>query len=119
MWPVKLAAWLLASRCTGLQAAAATSVLCDCCCCLPSQCPGGAPCLQVICTKVRDGDKRIVRLKEGTARDRHVVIVDDLVQSGEDVLGQPLLSGLGARSERSRLRAASAEGCRQPPLHGR
>ena len=37
---------------------------------------------QVICTKVRDGDKRIVRLKEGTARGRHVVIVDDLVQSG-------------------------------------
>lgn len=38
--------------------------------------------LQVICTKVRDGDKRIVRLKEGQARGRHVVIVDDLVQSG-------------------------------------
>ena len=31
---------------------------------------------------MRDGDKRIVRLKEGTARGRHVVIVDDLVQSG-------------------------------------
>ncbi len=40
------------------------------------------PCLvQVICTKVRDGDKRIVRLKEGEPRGRHVVIVD-LVQSG-------------------------------------
>lgn len=37
---------------------------------------------QVICTKVRDGDKRIVRLKEGVAKGRHVVIVDDLVQSG-------------------------------------
>ncbi len=37
---------------------------------------------QVICTKVRDGDKRIVRLKEGEPRRRHVVIVDDLVQSG-------------------------------------
>ena len=37
---------------------------------------------QVICTKVRDGDKRIVRLKEGTPKGRHVVIVDDLVQSG-------------------------------------
>jgi hypothetical protein len=36
----------------------------------------------VICTKVRDGDKRIVRLKEGVAKGRHVVIVDDLVQSG-------------------------------------
>ena len=38
--------------------------------------------LQVICTKVRDGDKRIVRLKEGSPKGRHVVIVDDLVQSG-------------------------------------
>ena len=36
----------------------------------------------MICTKVRDGDKRIVRLKEGEPRRRHVVIVDDLVQSG-------------------------------------
>ena len=37
---------------------------------------------EVICTKVRDGDKRIVRLKEGAPANRHVVIVDDLVQSG-------------------------------------
>lgn len=37
---------------------------------------------QVICTKVRDGAKRIVRIKEGDAKGRHVVIVDDLVQSG-------------------------------------
>ncbi|KAL4193770.1 hypothetical protein AMTRI_Chr06g178520 [Amborella trichopoda] len=36
----------------------------------------------VICTKVRDGDKRIVRIKEGNPAGRHVVIVDDLVQSG-------------------------------------
>lgn len=36
----------------------------------------------MICTKVRDGDKRIVRLKEGSPKGRHVVIVDDLVQSG-------------------------------------
>lgn len=31
---------------------------------------------------MREGDKRIVRLKEGEAGGRHVVIVDDLVQSG-------------------------------------
>ena len=37
---------------------------------------------QVICTKVRDGDKRIVQIKEGVPSGRHVVIVDDLVQSG-------------------------------------
>lgn len=38
--------------------------------------------LQIICTKVRDGNNRIVRLKEGEPQGRHVVIVDDLVQSG-------------------------------------
>ena len=43
-------------------------------------------CLKVICTKVRDGPKRIVRLKEGEPRNRHVVIVDDLVQSGGTLL---------------------------------
>jgi phosphoribosylpyrophosphate synthetase len=42
--------------------------------------------VQVICTKVRDGDKRIVRLKEGEAKGRHVIIVDDLVQSGSTLL---------------------------------
>ncbi|TMW86132.1 hypothetical protein EJD97_021910 [Solanum chilense] len=36
----------------------------------------------VICTKVREDDKRIVRLKEGDPAGCHVVIVDDLVQSG-------------------------------------
>uniref|UniRef100_I1KY18 Phosphoribosyltransferase domain-containing protein n=1 Tax=Glycine max TaxID=3847 RepID=I1KY18_SOYBN len=36
----------------------------------------------VVCTKVREGDKRIVRLKEGNVSGHHVVIVDDLVQSG-------------------------------------
>ena len=40
--------------------------------------------VQIVCTKVRDGDRRIVRLKEGDAMGRHVVIVDDLVQSGGD-----------------------------------
>lgn len=38
--------------------------------------------VQVICTKVRDGNNRIVKLKEGDPTGRHVVIVDDLVQSG-------------------------------------
>ena len=37
---------------------------------------------QIICAKVREGDQRIVRLKEGEPNGRHVVIVDDLVQSG-------------------------------------
>lgn len=52
---------------------------------------------EVICTKVRDGDKRIVRLKEGECHARHVVIVDDLVQSGGTLIecGR-LLHSLGA-----------------------
>ncbi|CAL6356064.1 predicted protein [Bathycoccus prasinos] len=37
---------------------------------------------EVVCTKVREGDKRIVTLKEGNPLNKHVVIVDDLVQSG-------------------------------------
>jgi len=53
---------------------------------------------EVICTKVRDGDKRIVRLKEGEPKGRHVVIVDDLVQSGGTLIEcQRLLAALGAQ----------------------
>ncbi|KAL3675138.1 hypothetical protein R1sor_025086 [Riccia sorocarpa] len=51
----------------------------------------------IICTKVREGDKRIVRLKEGDPKGRHVVIVDDLVQSGGTLIEcQKLLESLGA-----------------------
>ncbi|RZR92167.1 hypothetical protein BHM03_00020424 [Ensete ventricosum] len=38
--------------------------------------------VKIVCAKVREGDKRIVRIKEGNPEGRHVVIVDDLVQSG-------------------------------------
>lgn len=38
--------------------------------------------MQIVCNKVREGDQRIVCIKEGDPRGRHVVIVDDLVQSG-------------------------------------
>jgi ribose-phosphate pyrophosphokinase len=52
---------------------------------------------EVVCTKVRDGDKRMVKLKEGEPAGRHVVIVDDLVQSGGTLIEcQKLLSRLGA-----------------------
>lgn len=37
---------------------------------------------QIVCAKVREGDQRIVRIKEGDPAGSHVVIVDDLVQSG-------------------------------------
>jgi phosphoribosylpyrophosphate synthetase len=36
----------------------------------------------IICNKVRDGDKRLVKVKEGTAKDRQVLIIDDLIQTG-------------------------------------
>ncbi|KAF9597709.1 hypothetical protein IFM89_021196 [Coptis chinensis] len=50
----------------------------------------------VVCTKVREGDKRFVRLKEGSAAGRHVVIVDDLVQSGGTIECQKVLAAHGA-----------------------
>ncbi|KAL6076209.1 Ribose-phosphate pyrophosphokinase 4 [Balamuthia mandrillaris] len=36
----------------------------------------------IICTKVREGDKRIVSIKEGDVAGKHVFIVDDLVKTG-------------------------------------
>ncbi|MFQ6663402.1 hypothetical protein Gotur_030948 [Gossypium turneri] len=51
----------------------------------------------VICTKVREGDKRIVQLKEGNPNGCHVVIVDDLVQSGGTLIEcQKVLFARGA-----------------------
>ena len=37
---------------------------------------------QIICSKVREGDKRVVKVKEGEAEGMHVFIVDDLVKTG-------------------------------------
>ncbi|KAK4398201.1 Ribose-phosphate pyrophosphokinase [Sesamum angolense] len=51
----------------------------------------------VICNKVREGDKRIVRIKEGDPAGCHVVIVDDLVQSGGTLIEcQKVLAAHGA-----------------------
>lgn len=51
----------------------------------------------IICAKVREGNQRIVRLKEGDPRGRHVVIVDDLIQSGGTLIEcQKVLASLGA-----------------------
>ncbi|KAL0447160.1 UNVERIFIED_CONTAM: Ribose-phosphate pyrophosphokinase, mitochondrial [Sesamum latifolium] len=51
----------------------------------------------IVCAKVREGDQRIVRLKEGEPKGRHVVIVDDLVQSGGTLLEcQKVLAKHGA-----------------------
>ncbi|ETO32407.1 hypothetical protein RFI_04710 [Reticulomyxa filosa] len=37
---------------------------------------------QIICIKKRDGDTRNTVIKEGNSKNKHIVIVDDLVQSG-------------------------------------
>ncbi|XVE85136.1 hypothetical protein DITRI_Ditri17bG0067800 [Diplodiscus trichospermus] len=51
----------------------------------------------IVCNKVRMGDKRIVRIKEGEAAGQHVVIVDDLVQSGGTLIEcQRVLAANGA-----------------------
>ncbi|CAI9092986.1 OLC1v1028379C4 [Oldenlandia corymbosa var. corymbosa] len=51
----------------------------------------------IICAKVREGDQRIVRIKEGEPNGRHVVIVDDLVQSGSTLIEcQKVLAKHGA-----------------------
>ncbi|EKX51906.1 hypothetical protein GUITHDRAFT_161462 [Guillardia theta CCMP2712] len=34
----------------------------------------------VTCGKIRDGDRRVVTIQDGDPKDRHVIIVDDLVQ---------------------------------------
>ncbi|KAK4484586.1 hypothetical protein RD792_007170 [Penstemon davidsonii] len=51
----------------------------------------------VICNKVREGDKRYVRIKEGDPAGCHVVIVDDLIQSGGTLIEcQKVLAAHGA-----------------------
>ncbi|KAI4314374.1 hypothetical protein L6164_027288 [Bauhinia variegata] len=51
----------------------------------------------IVCAKVREGDQRIVRIKEGDPRGRHIVIVDDLVQSGGTLVEcQKVLAAHGA-----------------------
>ncbi|KAJ8773639.1 hypothetical protein K2173_005885 [Erythroxylum novogranatense] len=51
----------------------------------------------IVCAKVREGDQRIVLIKEGDPQGRHVVIVDDLVQSGGTLIEcQKVLAKHGA-----------------------
>lgn len=51
----------------------------------------------IICMKVRDGDSRKVTIMEGEAKNRHVLIIDDLVQSGGTLMNcKKLLQELGA-----------------------
>eukprot|EP00386_Alphamonas_edax_P007918 GDKI01026178.1.p1 GENE.GDKI01026178.1~~GDKI01026178.1.p1 ORF type:complete len:363 (-),score=116.91 GDKI01026178.1:232-1320(-) len=36
----------------------------------------------IVCSKVRDGDKRVIKITEGNPVDKHVYIVDDLIKTG-------------------------------------
>lgn len=40
----------------------------------------------LFCSKVREGDKRVVRIAEGDAKGHHVIIVDDLCNTGGTVI---------------------------------
>lgn len=51
----------------------------------------------VTCGKTRDGDKRVVYIQEGNPRDKNVLIVDDLVQTGGTLYESGItLKSLGA-----------------------
>lgn len=39
----------------------------------------------LFCSKVREGDKRVVRVAEGDPQGKHVFIVDDLCNTGRQV----------------------------------
>jgi ribose-phosphate pyrophosphokinase len=57
---------------------------------------GGYPVLY--CSKVREGDKRVVKIAEGNPRDQHVFIVDDLCNTGGTVIAcQKALRAGGAK----------------------
>eukprot|EP01127_Copromyxa_protea_P004780 TRINITY_DN14604_c0_g1_i1.p1 TRINITY_DN14604_c0_g1~~TRINITY_DN14604_c0_g1_i1.p1 ORF type:complete len:344 (-),score=39.23 TRINITY_DN14604_c0_g1_i1:14-1015(-) len=52
-----------------------------------------------VCSKVRDGDKRIITVTEGNVKDCHVVIVDDLVKTGGTLIQcKNALIKLGAKA---------------------
>jgi len=37
---------------------------------------------QIICQKVRDGEKRIITIKEGDPKGKKIILIDDLIQTG-------------------------------------
>lgn len=41
---------------------------------------------QIVCEKVREGDNRIVRVQDGDPKGKHVVILDDLIQTGGTII---------------------------------
>jgi hypoxanthine-guanine phosphoribosyltransferase len=67
---------------------------------------------------VRDGNKRIVQLKEGDPKGRHVVIVDDLVQSGGTLIEcQVSLSAISCACFRHSLKLEWYKEARSERVH--
>ena len=56
----------------------------------------------VICEKRRDGDERVVTIKEGDPRDKNVLIIDDLIISGGTTIEcSKVLQSAGSREVRA------------------
>lgn len=54
---------------------------------------------EIICTKIRQGDKRIITVKEGEVEGRNILIVDDLIQTGGTIRESARkLRDMGAKS---------------------
>ncbi|MDD2693474.1 MAG: ribose-phosphate diphosphokinase [Candidatus Gracilibacteria bacterium] len=57
---------------------------------------------RIICGKIRDGEKRIVTLKEGDPKGKKVIIIDDLIQTGATLIETAhMLRAMGATSVRA------------------
>ncbi|NRH20694.1 ribose-phosphate diphosphokinase [Candidatus Gracilibacteria bacterium] len=57
---------------------------------------------RIICGKIRDGEKRIVTLKEGNPKGKKVIIIDDLIQTGGTIIETAhMLRDRGAQSVRA------------------
>lgn len=52
----------------------------------------------LFCSKVREGDKRVVRVAEGDPKGKHVFIVDDLCNTGKRSFGENMGSQLDWRT---------------------
>ena len=64
---------------------------------------------KIICTKVSDGNKRVVTLKGGEAKNRNIVFVDDLVQTGGTLCECGLLTQSNGCDDKSQFGSLPAQ----------